>query len=607
MQSINQPNNTMSNSPKKNNFLKGLTSLDTTAASTAYENLLLTPINEVRHAFTTTGEAISHHTGEFLLRSSPLKSSPTKWMMHHPAKEEQDDEKKQEEEFFIEERPTSTWSRAVDICPRFDGTGIELVVDDRADRDAIKEEDTVIKLESPHIRGSLLMFDPIAAAAEDDEIICMDIKVLQGKNLPFDNTKIRIGILNSEGGAVDQIVGCTPSSEGSPDPRNPIWGSLINSWSFSGNRSTKFLFTLLVDEATEKGVKNNKEKALLKRKPRICAKVSAADLLMKRNPNFWIILKDHSETTSIIECGRIQIRLNKPTEATLHEQENCFRITPGPSMPRMQSYAVRKMAMYSCSPVTLNVYDVSNNPKIETINNTMKSIGYGGIFHAAIEIHGKEYSFGGTMNKKSNVSGIFPCQPKQCPMHHYRESVFLGDCELNTEQVLSILKVLRPKWMARSYNVFRKNCAFFSREFAIELGVGDLPEWVYTLATTAESIEPYLKSLDAYLKNRTKTASDTSTKPQQATTTTTTTTGARTTKQNTATQVPTKKAADVKMKVDVETDDHMEAHCVAKNTQEALFDHAMAAKIQRSFRNVKSKRASMHRSETLRQIQLQEV
>jgi len=587
----------MSNSPKKNNFLKGLASLDTTAASTAYENLLLTPINEVRQAFTTTGVAISHHTGEFLLRSSPLKSSPTKWMTnHHPAKEEQDDEKKQEEEFFIEEQPTSSCSRAVDICPRFDGTGIELVVDDRADRDAIKEDDTVIKLKSPHIRGSLLMFDPIAAAAEDDEIISMNIKVLQGKNLPFDNTKIRIGILNSEGGAVDQIVGCTPSSEGSPDPRNPIWGSRINSWSFSGNRSTKFLFTLLVDEAnTDQGDKN-------KEKPRICAKVSAADLLMKRNPNFWIKLKDHSDASSCItECGRIQIRLNKPTEATLHEQENCFRITPGPSMPRMQSYAVRKMAMYSCSPVTLNVYDVSNNRKIETINNTMKSIGYGGIFHAAIEIHGKEYSFGGTMNKKSNVSGVFPCQPKQCPMHHYRESVFLGDCELNTEQVLSILKVLRPKWMARSYNVFRKNCAFFSREFAIELGVGDLPEWVYTLATTAESIEPYLKSLDTYLKNRTKTASDTSTKPQKATTTKT-----KTTKQNTADQVLTKKA-DAKMKVDVETDDHMEAHCVAKNTQEALFDHAMAAKIQRSFRNVKSKRASMHRAETLRKIHLQEV
>merc|ERR1719464_515925 len=247
--------------------------------------------------------------------------------------------------------------------------------------------------------------------------------------------------------------------------------------------------------------------------------------------------------------------------------------------------------MYSCSPVTLNVYDVSNNPKIETINNTMKPFGYGGIFHAAIEIHGKEYSFGGTLNKKSNISGIFPCHPKQCPMHHYRESVFLGDCELDIAQVQSILQVLRPKWMARSYNVFRKNCAFFSREFAIELGVGDLPKWVYSLATTAESIEPYLKKLDASLKNRAQTDSDANARPHQATTT-------KASKKKLVNLDPPKRDS-MKMKVDIETNDHMEAHRVAKNTQEALFDHAMAAKIQRSFRHTKSKRVSMLRAKTL--------
>jgi len=554
------------NSPKKKDFLKGLT-----AASATVENLLLTPINEqVRQVLTTTGEAISQ-TGELILRSSPIKSSPTKRRnrrVEGNAAKEMQDETKQDESFT--EQPTSSQSSssspqrsAVDICPRFDGTGIELAL----------KGDKVVALKSPQIRGSLLMFDPIAAAKDDES---MSIIILQGKNLPFDNTKIRIGILNQEGGAVDQIVGCTPSSEGSKDP---IWGSLISKWSFKGNLSTKFLFTLLVVETVGQG---NKNEALMMNNPRICAKVSASDLLMKRDPNFWIKLKDHNEISGLTDCGRIQIRLNKPTEAVLHEQENCQNFTSGPAIPRMQSYAIRKMAMYSCSPVTLNVYDVSNNTKIEKINNTMKPFFDGGIFHAGIEIHGKEYSFGGTQNKKSNVSGIFPCQPKQCVMHHYRESVFLGDCELDNEQVERILKVLRPKWMARSYNVFRKNCAFFSREFAIELGVGDLPEWVYSLATQAESIEPYLRKLDAYLKRRKVTA-------------------ATTEKQNVANQCPSKKA-DVEMKVDLETDNHIEAHRIAKNTQEALLDHAMAAKIQRSFR-CKSKHVSMHREKTLRKIQ----
>jgi len=562
-----EPNHqSIMNSPKKKDFLKGLT-----AASATVENLLLTPINEqVRQVLTTTGEAISQ-TGELILRSSPIKSSPTKRRnrrVEGNAAKEMQDETKQDESFT--EQPTSSQSSssspqrsAVDICPRFDGTGIELAL----------KGDKVVALKSPQIRGSLLMFDPIAAAKDDES---MSIIILQGKNLPFDNTKIRIGILNQEGGAVDQIVGCTPSSEGSKDP---IWGSLISKWSFKGNLSTKFLFTLLVEETVGQG---NKNEALMMNNPRICAKVSASDLLMKRDPNFWIKLKDHNEISGLTDCGRIQIRLNKPTEAVLHEQENCSNFSPGPAIPRMQSYAIRKMAMYSCSPVTLNVYDVSNNTKIEKINNTMKPFFDGGIFHAGIEIHGKEYSFGGTQNKKSNVSGIFPCQPKQCVMHHYRESVFLGDCELDNEQVQRILKVLRPKWMARSYNVFRKNCAFFSREFAIELGVGDLPEWVYSLATQAESIEPYLRKLDAYLKRRKVTA-------------------ATTEKQNVANQCPSKKA-DVEMKVDLETDNHIEAHRIAKNTQEALLDHAMAAKIQRSFR-CKSKHVSMHREKTLRKIQ----
>lgn len=149
--------------------------------------------------------------------------------------------------------------------------------------------------------------------------------------------------------------------------------------------------------------------------------------------------------------------------------------------------------------------------------------------------------------------------------------------------------------MARSYNVFRKNCAFFSREFAIELGVGDLPEWVYSLATQAESIEPYLKKLDAYLKKRTKTGSDTGMKPQKVT-------AATTEKLNVANQGQSKNAA-IKTKMDFETNNHIEAHRIAENTQEALFDHAMAAKIQRSFRYTKSKRVSMHREKTLPKIQ----
>jgi len=547
-----------------------LSNFDTAATVTsAVESLLLTPIQEAaNNAISTAGEAFSY-TGEYILRSSPPKLSSLARRPHVHFASETQSEKREEQ--------SSTQRLAIDIEPRHDGKEIELIVNNNRGN-VVKANGN--KPFHSTIRGSLLMIDPIATEAENSEMLSMNLKILRGKNLPFDNIRIRIGVLNREGGAVDQIIGTTPSSEGS---RDPIWGSRICSWTLNANHSTKLLFTLLPENPGE----GDRDKTKKNRIPAtLCAKAFAADLLSKRNPNCWIVLKDQDDPSGIANYGRIQIRLTRPTEATLHEQENCLRITPGPAIPRMQSYAIRKMALYSCSPVMLNVYDVSNNPRIQTLNNTTKSIGYGGIFHAAIEIQGKEYSFGGTVNKKTKISGVFQCARKKCPMHHYRESVFLGDCELNSQQVQSILRGLRPKWMARSYNVFRKNCAFFSREFAIELGVGDLPEWVFSLATTAESIEPYLQRLNTYLINRNKAASPDRKSPRK-----------RITKRISSKDV----AATKKGRID--SHENIEAHEVAKNTQEALLDHAMAARIQRSFRASTVRHPGMHRANTLRKLQ----
>ena len=147
-------------------------------------------------------------------------------------------------------------------------------------------------------------------------------------------------------------------------------------------------------------------------------------------------------------------------------------------------------------------------------------------------------------------------------MHHYRESIYLGDCELRPDQIDAILADLKPQWLARSYNLFRKNCCFFSQELAIQLGVGDIPAWVYSLATTAEFIEPYAIQLNHYLIERaraknTDTTPDTATKPVAATKDTAQTSN------------------------DVNTTESVE---VEAETQAVMLDHAMAARIQRSFR-----------------------
>lgn len=531
-----------------------LSNFDTAATTSAVESLLLTPRK-------TANCAIAKSGGEqVLLRSSPKKSSPkTRKSLVRFANDTHAEKR--------EEQP-STHQLAVDIQPRYDGTGIELIVNYENENQI---EDKENEQASPYIRGSLLMVDPAVSAAENKEMLPMNLKVLQGKNLPFENTRMRIGVLNREGCEVDQILGTTPSSEGTS---NPIWGSRICSWTLNANDSTQLVFMLLPENSSERKKKK-------KVPATISARVSVSDLLSKHNPNVWIEMKDENNPLGLENYGRIQVRLTRQARAKLHKQENCQKLTPGPAMGRMQSYAIRKMALYSCSPVILNVYDASKNRKVQRINNTTKSFGYGGIFHAGIEIQGREYSFGGTVNKDSKFTGVFQCAPKQCPMHHYRESVFLGDCELNSQQVEDILKGLRPKWMAKSYNLFRKNCALFSRELAIELGVGDIPEWVFSLATTTESIEPYLNKINHYLKNQTN-----STIPKSAV-------------KRLTSFIPARDKMPAKKKVPIDSHEEIQAHEVAKNTQAALLDHAMAARIQRAFRAF-----SARREKTIRNLQV---
>jgi hypothetical protein len=193
-----------------------------------------------------------------------------------------------------------------------------------------------------------------------------------------------------------------------------------------------------------------------------------------------------SNNGEIMLCGSVHIRLALEDTATVHEQETCTTNSAGPGLLHHQqqqdawkSYAARKLALWSTTPIMLNVYDVSNDSRIENLNDYIKAVGAGGIFHVAIEVFGREWSFGSTRNnikRCRNISGVFSSIPKQRPMHHYRETIYLGDCHLAHSQVQGILKSLKPLWLAHSYNLFRKKCCFFSREFAMELGVGDTTE-----------------------------------------------------------------------------------------------------------------------------------
>ena len=218
-------------------------------------------------------------------------------------------------------------------------------------------------------------------------------------------------------------------------------------------------------------------------------KQSQVNNATKSNINQWIYLKRRDPLSFVMP--RIQLRLTTTSSNT--------GITSLQDSTLPYAVRVEQAPTINSYPVRLNVYDVSLNSHITKLNRYLKPLGAGGIFHAAIEIHGQEYSFGGTDNPTFAGTGVFVCPPKQCPVHRYQESILLGHCELSPTQVRTMIQHhLEPAWLAKDYNLFRKNCCFFAQEFAIQLGVGDLPTWVYSLAQTTQGVEPKLMQLHQY-------------------------------------------------------------------------------------------------------------
>ena len=110
----------------------------------------------------------------------------------------------------------------------------------------------------------------------------------------------------------------------------------------------------------------------------------------------------------------------------------------------------------------------------------------------AIEVFGQEFSFGGC---RRNKCGIFACKPTKCPMHTYRESIYLGDCGKDLAEVQAILDQMKSSWMGPTYDLLRKNCCSFSDAFAQALGVGPIPKWVHHLADVGATLDDDVKAV----------------------------------------------------------------------------------------------------------------
>merc|ERR1719277_541723 len=122
-------------------------------------------------------------------------------------------------------------------------------------------------------------------------------------------------------------------------------------------------------------------------------------------------------------------------------------------------------------PVILNIYELGETRLVSGINTvTQGFLSQGGLFHAGIEVIGREVSFGAQSNTDT---GVFFCHPRRCASHTYRESIYLGDSGKSLQEVKRILHSLQAEWPGQQYNAFHRNCCHFAVELAHRLGVGE--------------------------------------------------------------------------------------------------------------------------------------
>lgn len=134
-------------------------------------------------------------------------------------------------------------------------------------------------------------------------------------------------------------------------------------------------------------------------------------------------------------------------------------------------------------PVTLHIYDVTTEGAVKALNKVFRAVGTGA-FHAAVEVRGAEWSYGYI----DEGSGVFDCEPKSCEMHHYRESLPMGETTLSAADIAALIERMSREWPGDQYDLLRKNCCNFSNAFCQELGVGPIPTWVTNLAAAGATL-----------------------------------------------------------------------------------------------------------------------
>lgn len=153
-------------------------------------------------------------------------------------------------------------------------------------------------------------------------------------------------------------------------------------------------------------------------------------------------------------------------------------------------------SQFAPGEVFLNIYDLGGQQdetvrQINQVSMANNNMLLGGIFHAAVEVYGVEWSYGFNDRERSGISQIVPRTHSQ---HTYRSTVPLGVTSMGEVEVGELLERLANAWESNGYDPIHNNSLNFCHTLCFELGVGRIPGWVDRASRTASFLDQTSKT-----------------------------------------------------------------------------------------------------------------
>mmetsp|Transcript_18403 Transcript_18403/g.35486 ORF Transcript_18403/g.35486 Transcript_18403/m.35486 type:complete len:540 (-) Transcript_18403:61-1680(-) len=153
-------------------------------------------------------------------------------------------------------------------------------------------------------------------------------------------------------------------------------------------------------------------------------------------------------------------------------------------------------SQFAPGEVFLNIYDLGGQQdetvrQINQVSMANNNMLLGGIFHAAVEVYGVEWSYGFNDRETSGVSQI---APRTHPQHTYRSTVPLGVTNMGEAEVEALLERLAKEWESSTYDPIHHNSLNFCHALCLDLGAGRIPGWVDRASRTASFLDQTSKT-----------------------------------------------------------------------------------------------------------------